>query len=597
MRLDGTQKGSQSPSHSLHNGSNTSNGHSPTIGKVTNGHGPLRLPSNGTHRIINGLSPAKSYPPIWHDHNREEVSRLLIQALNELGYTNSAKSLSRESGYELETPNVSSFRNAVLEGRWDDAELLLFGENAYAGEPSEEWRLKTAGLRTRAASWTGKGLALVNEANSSEMLFWIRQQKYLELLEKRDLTNALVVLRQQLTPHSRNTQRLHALGGLLMCASVDDLKTQADWDGARGDSRHHLLSQLSRLISPKVMIPENRLSDLLHQVKNSWIVDCLYHNTNESPSLYSNHTCDRNDFPYQVVKDIAEHADEIWYIEFSHNGKFMATGGKDKMVIIYDVQDNFKVLHRFDEHGAGVCYLSWSPDDTKLITCARQPDNSLRVYELKDGHISTHIHHFDAPPTVAIWLPDGENFLVGSLDYHHAIEICNIYEDVMDQFAGTDSKARIYDLALSPDGKKVVAMSKNRLYVFDFASKKKLSEWQMDDVEMTSVHISRDSKHMLVSMNPNKIQLINIENGDVVRTYEGHKQEGFLIRSNFGGAAGTFVMSGSEDSQIYIWRTSGQLVEVLPGHGADSGCVNALAWHPTIPSYFASAGDDGRVKM
>jgi hypothetical protein len=30
-----------------------------------------------------------------------------------------------------------------------------------------------------------------------------------------------------------------------MCQSADDLRVQAQWDGARGDSRLHLLSDLS----------------------------------------------------------------------------------------------------------------------------------------------------------------------------------------------------------------------------------------------------------------------------------------------------------------------------------------------------------------
>jgi WD repeat-containing protein 26 len=48
------------------------------------------------------------------------------------------------------------------------------------------------------------------------------------------------------------------------------------------------------------------------------------------------------------------------------------------------------------------------------------------------------------------------------------------------------------------------------------------------------------------------------------------------------------------DSRLYIWRTTGQLVETLEGH---RGCANAIAWHPKIPTIFASAGDDHKVKM
>lgn len=35
------------------------------------------------------------------------------------------------------------------------------------------------------------------------------------------------------------------LSSLLMCQSTEDLKVKAEWDGAEGESRHHLLSELS----------------------------------------------------------------------------------------------------------------------------------------------------------------------------------------------------------------------------------------------------------------------------------------------------------------------------------------------------------------
>ena len=128
------------------------------------------------------------------------------------------------------------------------------------------------------------------------------------------------------------------------------------------------------------MIPQHRLAILLDHVKSTQINNCLYHNTAESPSLYSDHMCDRNDFPLEVNVDLNHHSDEVWYCEFSHDGSKLVTAGKDHNVLIYDTTD-FSVLHQLTDHEKGVAFASWSPDDTKLITCSQ--DNKARVWSVE----------------------------------------------------------------------------------------------------------------------------------------------------------------------------------------------------------------------
>src|ERR1700761_2205349 len=129
------------------------------------------------------------------------------------------------------------------------------------------------------------------------------------------------------------------------------------------------------------MIPEHRLGVLLHDVKQGWIENCLYHNTAESPSLYVDHMCDRDDFLMRTIHRLEDHEDEVWYISFSNDGRKLATAGKDRTVHIYDWTHAWARLFELADHDAGVCYVSWSPDDSKLITCTREPDNMARIWD------------------------------------------------------------------------------------------------------------------------------------------------------------------------------------------------------------------------
>jgi hypothetical protein len=158
---------------------------------------------------MNGSShtnrPYATVPPVRPDyfgHDREEVTRILIQSLNDLGYTGAAAQLSRESGFELESPVVAAFRNAVLQGEWPEAEQLLFGAS----------RSLPGGVNINPGDEQYRnGLVLAEGADKNMMLFWMRQQKFLELLEDRNLGSALMVLRGELAPLNQDVGKLHAM--------------------------------------------------------------------------------------------------------------------------------------------------------------------------------------------------------------------------------------------------------------------------------------------------------------------------------------------------------------------------------------------------
>lgn len=130
------------------------------------------------------------------------------------------------------------------------------------------------------------------------------------------------------------------------------------------------------------MIPETRLAVLLNQVKDSWISECLYHNTKAEPSLFYDHQCGKQNFPLQNVLEISDHTDEIWFLRYSHDGSKLATASKDGTVAIYETE-SYKLSQKLTEHESGVCSIAWSPDDQKIITCTNAQDNSARVWDVK----------------------------------------------------------------------------------------------------------------------------------------------------------------------------------------------------------------------
>ncbi|KAG8743894.1 hypothetical protein FRC10_011184 [Ceratobasidium sp. 414] len=88
-------------------------------GLATNGYSTVKPPS------VEHVQPAWS--TLYKDSqlDREQVMRTILQALRDVGYTETAATLEAESGYKLESSDVAQLRHSIKNGLWDDAATML----------------------------------------------------------------------------------------------------------------------------------------------------------------------------------------------------------------------------------------------------------------------------------------------------------------------------------------------------------------------------------------------------------------------------------------------------------------------------------------
>jgi WD repeat-containing protein 26 len=145
--------------------------------------------------------------------------------------------------------------------------------------------------------------------------------------------------------------------------------------------------------------------------------------------------------------------------------------------------------------------------------------------------------------TVCRWFPDGQTFISASVDKE--VIVWNLAGTVVHQW----SLDRMFDLAITPDGNKMVAICNERkLHIYNVHDNfQELLSYQMPH-NMTSVITSNDSKYALINSMAQEVHLWDIEKFQLVRKFVGQRQEKFMIRSCFGGPEQNFVISGSEGS-------------------------------------------------
>ncbi|KAG0028972.1 hypothetical protein BGZ81_004242 [Podila clonocystis] len=518
--------------------------------------------------------------------DRVELARLMIQSLKALGYKHSAQTLATEAGCELESQAVTQFRECVLSGAWDTVEQL-----------SEQ-------------------LDIDPVDSLPTVKFLIREQKFLELLESGHIKSALVVLRSELTPLNKNMERVHTLTSFMMTSGADDLRQRAEWDGSEGTSRRKLLASLQKFISPAVMVPEHRLETLLKQAMEQQVKNCFYHDSrSDAPySLYSDHVCDKVGIPSVTRQVLEGHTNEVWYISFSHDGKYLASTSVDYRVIIWDLE-TFEAIHTLQGHSDSVSCCSWSPDDSLLVTAGF--DKTVKLWDIQTGTLKKNYQKHPDIVTCLGWLPDGNRFISGS-------EKCMLLMATSGDVLHTWS-VPVRDLAITTDGRTLVATNLTNIRQISLVDMTEIKRFEeMDDI--TAISLSRDNRHLLVNttVKPThlpmhrEVHLWDLREGKIKRKYSGYQQGRFVIRPCFGGGGGgghsrrgllneddlsdestqykeRFVVSGSEDSKIHLWhRDNGHLVQTFEGH---TKAVTCVAWHPTNPTMFASASDDHTIRI
>ncbi|XP_021713806.1 uncharacterized WD repeat-containing protein C343.04c-like [Chenopodium quinoa] len=493
---------------------------------------------------------------------RLEFVRLIAGALYALGYERTGACLEEESGIPLHSAAVNLLMQHVLDGRWDESASIL------------------------------QSIGLEDETIIKSAKFLILEQKFFELLDDGKTMDALKTLRTEISPLHIKTSRLHELSSCILylpqsengCARKDSLK---------GKSRSEVLTELQKLLPPTIMVPSRRLEYLVEQALNLQRGTCIYHNSSDREmSLYADHHCGRDNIPSRTLQILEGHQDEVWCLQFSHKGKYLASASKDRSAIIWEVGVNGEVAlkHRLCGHQRPVSQVSWSPDDQQLLTCGAE--ETVRRWDVLSGECLQVYEKAGIPVVSCAWFPDGESVFAGFSD--KSIGMWDLNGKELECWKGHRT-VKISDLEITHDGKQIISICREAaILLLDRETQfERLIE---EDQVITSFSLSNDGKFILVNLLDQEIHLWTID-GDIrlVAKYKGHKRSRFVVRSCFGGLEQSFIASGSEDSQVFIWhRSSGQLVDILPGH---SGVVNCVSWNPVDHHMLATASDDRTIRI
>ncbi|CAH1447231.1 unnamed protein product [Lactuca virosa] len=451
------------------------------------------------------------------------------------GYEKSAACLESESGISYKSAEFKLLESSIIGADWEGCIDSLYG------------------------------IKNMTDEQRDTALFLVSQQCLLECLGRGDDSLALSLLRKQISKLQVGREKVHKLAFSLFSLGELGLDKVHDDCDVFQELRRNLVNELEKLLPPPITVPDRRLEHLVERVVGSQIDSCIYHNSLDPVSIYKNHSCGRDQIPTETIQILSDHKNEVWFVQFSNNGDYLASSSSDCTAIIWKIQEDGKLVlkHRLSSHQNPVSFVIWSPDDTMVLTCGNT--EVLRLWDVETGTYPK--------KGICMWDCEGNEIKA---------------------WRGT-RMPKVLDIAVTPNGEYLITIFSDKdIRILNVATnaERVISE----EHPITSLSVSGDSKYLIVNLNSQEIHMWDVEGlWEKPLRYKGHRQHKYVIRSCFGGVNSTFIASGSENSQVYIWNRSGSdPIEVLSGH---SMTVNCVSWNPRRHQMLASASDDQTIRI
>jgi WD40 repeat protein len=208
---------------------------------------------------------------------------------------------------------------------------------------------------------------------------------------------------------------------------------------------------------------------------------------------------------------------------------------------------------------------------------------------------------FHKNASACAWSPDGKSFALNGTDRGESI---TLWSTDPSRKISTVTPTRVWPaiadvsgMSFTPDGDYLVVAGPRAVQFLSMAIAGATGTVALEESStISSFHMSRDGREVLLSMACNELHLWDLESRQLLSTYDGYNQDlRFVIGSCLGGFDDDLVLSGSDNGIVHVWnKRSSKKITTAKGH---TGTINAVAWSPTNTGLFVSASDDHSIHL
>jgi len=299
-------------------------------------------------------------------------------------------------------------------------------------------------------------------------------------------------------------------------------------------------------------------------------------------AIASNTLADR----LSVTQTLVGHADSVWGVAVSQDGRTLVSGSADKTIKVWDLQTR-QLRRTLTGHTDTVRAIALSQDGQILVSGGGE--KTVRLWNITTGRpLGRLLGHGGPVWTVAI-SQDGQTLFSAGED--GTVKLWNLQTGELRRTLAAHTR-RVFSLAVNPDGQTFATGSIDRtIKLWDLATGKLLQTLTGHADAVRAITFSPDGQQLASGSWDTTVKIWDWQTGEQLRSLAGHGSRVVAITYNTDGST---LMSASLDGTIEIWQPqSGQLLRNLPAH---ADWVLALASSPR-GQILVSSSKDRTIKI
>jgi WD40 repeat protein len=340
-------------------------------------------------------------------------------------------------------------------------------------------------------------------------------------------------------------------------------------------------------------------------------------------------------------------ATDISDIDFSPDGKYLATGNLDNTVRLLEVEGTSTKQVDCKSHKEGVVAVKFSPDGKKLATASL--DSTAGLMDISDnGKFTVLEENKDTTfPVVALnFSPDGKHLATGSADgnvriwdtespnhdkvahFEHKQSKKSVYVKAVSfsqdgkylAIASLNNKAQVWDWQTDKEGKKLKPLPPedvvdvvfsppnptNKNYLATASADGTIQVWDMNSRDNAIPQLNVKSYPMTISFSPGgeHIAITSLNNKPQVWwDWQTHPDQAIPLSQDnvvavaFSPTNREHIATASADGTINLWKTNAGFVKTLNKGDRVKNSLVDIAFNPADDHYLATASADGTVNI